>query len=226
MSAQYHIYIILHFPVFFMRRLVIEGSLTDLMAAFPTPGIKNVKLLEILHFLNQEPAEFSVIARIEFYGDSSNNQDFFAGFQEVQLLDLEKGGSQVYYLKKKVVQKYLLDAGGFVVPPSGIHGDTVRFAFIGSKKQVDQFLAKIELKGVSYKLISLVDAKFAFDSPLNTLTEKQRTAVIVAFNSGYFDVPRRINSEQLAKKLHIHHSALNTRLRKAEHHLLAQLLKS
>jgi hypothetical protein len=209
-----------------MRRLVLEGSLTDFMSVFPTPGIENVKLLEILHFLSQEPGEFSVIARIAFYGESPHNQDFFTGFEEMQLLDQEKGGSLIYFLKKKIVQKALLDAGGFVVPPSGIHGDTVRFAFIGNMKQVDQFLAKIDVKGVRYKLISLADAKFAFDSPLNALTEKQRNAIIVAFNSGYFDLPRRINSEQLAKKLQIHHSALNARLRKAERYLLAELLKS
>jgi len=209
-----------------MRRLVIEGSVADMMAVFPAPELHDVKSFEILHFLKQEPTEISFIARVEFCDQSINEHEFFAGFQEAQLLEQEKGGTaEVYYLRKKPIEEHFLESGGFMVPPYAIHDGIVRFVFIGDNKQVDRFLATIESTGVPYKLISLGDAKFAFDSPLNGLTEKQRNALITAFNSGYFDVPSRISSEQLARKLHIHHSALNTHLRKAERYVLAQLLK-
>jgi hypothetical protein len=71
-----------------------------------------------------------------------------------------------------------------MVPPYAIHDGIVRFAFIGDNKQVDRFLATIESTGIPYRLISMTDAKFAFDSSLNVLTEEQRKALIVAFNSG------------------------------------------
>ncbi len=106
-----------------------------------------------------------------------------------------------------------------------MHGDIVRMMFVGNIEQIDELLAKIETIGIPYKLISLTDAKFAFDLPLNSLTEKQRTILIEAFNNGYFDVPRRINSEQLATKLKIHHSALNMHLRKAELHIFTHMIK-
>jgi predicted DNA binding protein len=195
-------------------------------SVFSVPELQNVKSFEILHFLKQEPTEISFIARVEFCDPTINKRQFFAGFQEAQLLEQEDGGMvQVYYLKKKPMEEHLLDSGGFMVPPYAIHGGIVRFAFIGNDNQVDRFLATIESTGIPYKLISIGDAKFAFDSPLNVLTEKQRNALIVALDSGYFDIPSRISSEQLAKKLHIHHSALNIHLRKAERRLLVQLLK-
>jgi predicted DNA binding protein len=197
-----------------------------MMTVFSAPELQNVKSFEILHFLKQEPTEISFIARVEFCDPNINEREFFSGFQEAQLLEQEKGGmAQVYYLKKKPMEEHLLDSGGFMVPPYAIHGGTVRFVFIGDNKQVDRFLATIESTRVPYKLISLGDAKFAFGSPLNVLTEKQRNVLITAFNSGYFDVPSRVSSEQLARKLHIHHSALNIHLRKAERRILAQLLK-
>jgi hypothetical protein len=96
-----------------MRRVVIEGSVTDTMTFFPSPEFQNIKSFEILHFLKQEPAEISFIGRIEFYGDSSNKLEFFAGFQEAQLLEQEKGGgAQVYYFGKKPMGEHLLDGGG------------------------------------------------------------------------------------------------------------------
>jgi predicted DNA binding protein len=210
-----------------MRRLGIEGSVTNMMSVFLAPELQSAKSFEILHFLNQEPAEISFIARVEFSDPNINKRQFFAGFQEAQLLEEEKSGIiQIYYLKKKPMEEHLLDTGGFIVPPYAIQGGIVRFVFIGNNKQVDRFLATIESTGVQYKIISIGDAKFTFDSPLNVLTEKQRNALIVALDSGYFDVPSRINSEQLAKKLCIHHSALNVHLRKAERRLLVQLLKT
>ena len=190
----------------------------------PGPEMQDIKSFEILHFLKQGPAEVSMIARIGFKDANPKNREFLARFEEAQLLEQEEGGDRVYYLKKKPIRENFLETGGFIMPPFAIHGDNVRVAFVGSDLQVDQFLATIESTNISYKVISLTDAKFSFDSPLNALTEKQRTALIAAFSSGYYDVPRQINSEQLAKKLHIRHSALNIHLRKAEHHLLSQLL--
>jgi hypothetical protein len=211
--------------LFLMRRLVIEGSITDMMDVVPFPELLSIKSFEILYFLEQGPTETSLIARIEFTEPQVNRQDFFAGFQEAQLLDRDKDGVGIYYLKKKPMEGDLLGTGGFMVPPFAIHGDTMKLAFVGSVEQVDQFLAAIESKSISFKIVSITDARFALDSPLNALTEKQRDALIAAFNAGYFDVPRRVTSEQLASALHIHHSSLNMRLRKAELHLLSRLLK-
>lgn len=69
----------------------------------------------------------------------------------------------------------------------------------------------------------LADADFSPISPLNQLTEKQREVLITAYKLGYYDIPRRINSEQLAKKLNIGDSTLVEHLRKAERRLLVNI---
>ena len=128
--------------------------------------------MKFSNFLEQQPAETSLIAHITFNDPQSDNDAFFAGYQEAQLLEQDKDGAFIYYLKKKPLHEDFLDTGGFIVPPFAMHGDIVRMMFVGNIEQIDELLAKIETIGIPYKLISLTDAKFAFDSPLNKSDRK------------------------------------------------------
>jgi len=58
------------------------------------------------------------------------------------------------------------------------------------------------------------------------LTERQEEIIRVAFSSGYFDYPRRTDSENLAKKLDISASTLSEVLRAAQRRILAQYLRA
>ncbi|WP_394741671.1 helix-turn-helix domain-containing protein [Natronococcus roseus] len=55
-----------------------------------------------------------------------------------------------------------------------------------------------------------------------SLTEKQRELLTVAYEEGYFDVPRRISQDELADRLEVSKSAISQRLRRA----IAQLCGS
>jgi predicted DNA binding protein len=76
-----------------------------------------------------------------------------------------------------------------------------------------------------YKVVSLTDAKFSPESPLTYLTEKQRTVLVSAFEHGYYETPRRINSQELAKELNLKSATLVEHRRKAEQRLLTQIIK-
>ncbi len=101
----------------------------------------------------------------------------------------------------------------------------VTFSFLGSAKQVGEFIKKITALGIRHKVVLLTEADFSPDSSLSKLTEKQRDVIISAYRLGYYDIPRRINSEKLAKKLNIGNSTLGEHLRKAERCLLAENIK-
>lgn len=87
-----------------------------------------------------------------------------------------------------------------------------------------RFLGAFGKAGLRYKLVSLTDAKFLPNSPLGCLTEKQRRVITTAFNLGYYDLPMKIGSEELAQKLNIREQTLVIHRRKAERRLLAELL--
>ena len=56
------------------------------------------------------------------------------------------------------------------------------------------------------------------------LTEKQREALILAFERGYFDSPREATLEEVADELGISHQALASRLRRGNRRLIEKVL--
>lgn len=96
---------------------------------------------------------------------------------------------------------------------------------LGSDRQIKEVLRETRKAGVHYEVISLSDAKFSPASLLGLLTEKQRNALVAAFELGYYDIPRRKDSDEIAKKLGIRNPTFVAHRRKAERHLFAEIMK-
>ncbi len=69
------------------------------------------------------------------------------------------------------------------------------------------------------------DLNFSPISPLNQLTEKQRDVLITAYKMGYYDVPRRGSSQDIAKKLGLVDATVVEHLRKAEQRLIRHIIE-
>jgi hypothetical protein len=214
-----------------MRRLILEASEKELSkVGVEIQPFQKIKSLDLLHFLRQDREEFAAIWRVEFKDASSRIEDLLAGgfLVEVQLLEQEKSRTYIVFMRGGPSLSSVLDslglAGGYLFPPLGIREGKIKISFLGSAQQVGEFLEKITAFGIRYRVVLLTDANFSPDSPLNKLTEKQREVLIAAYKLGYYDIPRRINSEELAKKLDIVSSTLGEHLRKAERRLLNNIL--
>lgn len=147
----------------------------------------------------------------------------------VQLLESSKEGVKTYFISGKTPlsseQQNLLTSGGFFSSPFEIRDETVIMTFVGDSKNLMKLFDLSKKMDIHYKIVSSTDATFSADSPLNGLTQKQREVLTVAFENGYYDSPKRIDSRQLADKLHIKCSTLVEHRRKAEERLIAQVLK-
>ncbi|UCE80783.1 MAG: helix-turn-helix domain-containing protein [Methanobacteriota archaeon] len=83
-----------------------------------------------------------------------------------------------------------------------------------------------KLLGMITKVSDVVDVSFqnvevgTYDM-LSCLTRKQKEVVTVARNNGYYEHPRRINAEELSKKIGISKATTLEHLRKAESRLMA-----
>lgn len=158
---------------------------------------------------------------------------------KVQVLEQEKEKTYTYFIKgdmraharvaKELTQfdtKWLMGFTG-----TGGYFDLLEFkeerlkvGFMGDAKQVKALLELIEKGKIRYRVVSVTDAKVSLHSPLSSLTEKQRRVLVTAFELGYYDVPRKISSQELAKKLNLQSPTLVEHRRKAEHRLLAAIL--
>jgi len=214
-----------------MRRLILEVSEKELSKiGSEIPPFHMIKSLELLHLLRQDRNEFAAIWRLELKDSSQSIENILAnGFlAEGQLLEREKGNAYTVFMKVGPMLSSVLDSigviDGYLFPPLGIRGEKIKLSFLGSERHVTNFLEKLDGRGIRYKVILLSDANFSPDSPLNELTEKQREVLATAYDFGYYDIPRRINSNDLAKKLGIVNSTLVEHIRKAEQRLIVHIL--
>jgi predicted DNA binding protein len=75
-----------------------------------------------------------------------------------------------------------------------------------------------------YKILGLSSVDTKAESLLSKLTIKQRQALLTAFALGYYDVPRRISSEELSRHLDADKSTIVEHLRKAERKLIDRII--
>jgi len=107
--------------------------------------------------------------------------------------------------------------------PTVFSHDTITCSVIGTEENLKWFLQSITFAG-KIKHVSYTKATYAEDSSLSCLTEKQREVLIAANKFGYYAYPRKITSEQLAKKVGLSKPTVIQHLRKAEVRLIASLL--
>ena len=225
-----------------LRRLVIEISLAQFgnrgqMVPPATADIlAKVKSIEMLHILKMVPGEFAAIARIELRDPKFNIEAIWAleGLRgsklEHELLDRESDAVFTFFIRSKTSVRgpELVGQGGsmpYLSTPFELKDGKLRITLLGSSSQVKRYLTDLSKQAlVRYRIASLTDAKFPPNSPMGRLTGKQRRVLITAFRLGYFDVPRRITSEELAKKLDLVKSTLSAHVRKAERRLLTEML--
>jgi hypothetical protein len=213
-----------------MRRVTIELRLEELSKFEHNPLLETIKSLEILQFLKDGPSEFAAIFRIEFGDERLTVKDFIDDdILELQELDHEKGGAYIYFMKTKPVASPNLGfnplaIGGYLSLPFEIWDGKARISYLGDGKQIEGFLEGVERSGIRYRVANITDAKFPQDSPLSRLTEKQRKVIVAAYRLGYYDEPRRISSMELARRMRIGASTLINHRRRAERHLLGELI--
>jgi hypothetical protein len=217
-----------------MRRLILEFLKEEVEKLHGTIPMHDIKTFEVIQLLRHDMEEFAAICRIEpsredMQFENLTSEEGLEGFSGAQILEREKSGAYIIFVKHKpvpvdVTSTLFKSDGGYIVSTE-IRDDKIKMTYLGTAKQIQAILGTIRQHGVRYKIISLTDAKFSLNSPLNGLTEKQRKVLIAAFNLGYYSLPRRISTEQLAKKLNLHKSALQVHRRKAELRLIAEVLK-
>jgi predicted DNA binding protein len=220
-----------------MRRLVVEFSLKELAKSEgeTSPLLTKVKSFEMLQVLKMAPGELAAIVRVEMIDRSAKFEDIFPPMPEAkietELLQQEEEGTSVYFLrvKTKVPAKASERSGFESLPylstPFELRDGKAKLAFLGNAKQIRQHLENLERQGRGrYKVVSLTDARFAPNSPIARLTEKQRRVLITAYKLGYYDAPKKIGSEELARKLNLVKSTFVAHRRKAERRLLSEIL--
>jgi hypothetical protein len=215
-----------------MRRLVLEVFEKELTkVGLELPQFQKIKSLEFLYFLRQDHEEFAAVAQVAFKDLTSKVEDLLLdGFLvEAQTLEKNKNGVYTVFMRGgpslSSVLSFVGVESGYLFPPLGIGEGKIKFSYLGNEAQVKNFLEKINAIGIRYRVVLLSDASFSPISPLSQLTEKQREVLLAAYKLGYYDIPRKITSQELAERLCLVDSTVVEHLRKAEQRLMTRLLE-
>ena len=152
-----------------------------------------------------------------------------AGLTKVEkLAQLEDGAFLAYYEGRPTAgfAKLAVATGAYLQPPFEITPKSWRITVLGNLSQLRRFLATLRRLRIHYRVQSLGDADFRLRSPLEALTAKQRETLVTAYRTGYFDVPRRADSSQVAAKLGRGKATTVEHLRKAQKRLLDGILRN
>jgi hypothetical protein len=216
-----------------MRRLILEVAEKELLKiGLELPQFKKVKSMELLYFLRQDHREFAAISQVEFKDETSKVEELLIGgyLAEAQVLERQKNGAYIVFLRSGPSFSSVLSMigieSGYLFPPLGIGDGKVKFSFLGNEQQIKAFLEGIDAIGVHYKILLLSDLNFSPISPLNQLTNKQRDVLFTAYHMGYYDVPRRVTSQEIATKFGLADATIVEHMRKAQHRLMKQIIES
>jgi predicted DNA binding protein len=204
-----------------MHRLVIELPVRQFGIDDLNRALDNIKSYTLLQRLKQDQSGYVAICRVELNNPNRNLKDLAGrtGITEIKSIYRESNKVHVALVTFRPmgwIAEAFLFPGIYPIGPLEIRDEKVKTSFVGKSGQISKFLEKMKRARVRYKILSLTDAKFSLDSPLSRLTDKQRAILTSAYNLGYYDIPRRFNSEQLSKKLNLGRSTVAEHLRKAE----------
>lgn len=113
------------------------------------------------------------------------------------------------------------DLVGTCDPEIGERGGTV--SLVGPQEAISGTIDEYERSGVSPDLRKLGGYEGG-TKPLDELTDRQREIVQLAYDQGYYEVPRQISTDELADELGLDPSTVAEHLQRAERNLLGDLL--
>ena len=215
-----------------MRRVVIEFPHPNY---WPDHPFSKIRTFQTIHLLKLTAKELAALITIEFNEFPISFGELFPSSRQAairhELLD-EDNGFFTYFVSIKpwsnlspLSKLGAIASKAYLAMPLEIKDEKLRLTLIGSSCQIREALGSLDKLTRDYSVVMSIDARFPQDSPLEALTQKQRDVLVAASELGYYDQPRKIGSEELARKMNIAKSTLIAHRRKAEKRLLAAILK-
>jgi DNA-binding CsgD family transcriptional regulator len=216
-----------------MRRVTMEFDYQKAWKHIFGTNSEKVEVLDALRCFKCDTQGLAIICRLRLKDRNMNIQDLLMGkglLTNIELLYKEKDESVVVFIEgrscvpkppKDIKQPKMLMAR----PPDFLDTDRMKVEMIGKENEIKKLLHYANKWGDnSFKVLGLTSIDAKGESLLSKLTHRQRQMLLVAYALGYYDVPRRISSDELSRHLNIDKSTIVEHLRKAERKLIGGII--
>jgi DNA-binding CsgD family transcriptional regulator len=194
---------------------------------------EKVEVLEALRCFKCDTQGLAIICRLRLKDRNMNIQDLLMGkglLTNIELLYKEKDGSLVVFIEgRSCVPKPPNDIKEpkmlMTHPPDFLDVDRMKVEMIGKENEIKKLLHYANKWGEnSFKILGLTSIDTKGESLLSKLTSRQRQILLTGYALGYYDVPRRISSDELSRHLKLDKSTIVEHLRKAERKLIGSII--
>ena len=183
-----------------------------------------VEKYEVMQILRYDMERFFMIFKIKFIDKNANPKildELNLEFYDTEIIAEDKSKNEFICFSKhrwpEKAFKALFNNIDIIIEPPIILEDNYLFVnFLIEDKDLDDFLNMVETATDMSEIMSITLKKPNYDHLYLSLTERQREIIFYAVRQGYYDIPRKIDSRELADKFNISKSALWEHLRKIE----------
>ena len=200
-----------------MRRITMEFDYQKAWKWIFGSNSEKVEVLEALRCFKCDPQGLAIICRIRLKDRKITIQDLLMGkglLTNIELLYKEKDGSLVVFIEgrscvpkppKDIKQPKML----MTHPPDFLDVDRMKVEMIGKENEIKKLVHYANKWGDnSFKILGLTSIDAKGESLLSKLTSRQRQILLTGYALGYYDVPRRISSDDLSRHLNVDKSNL------------------
>ena len=188
---------------------------------------KEMELLKIFRF---DTHNMITMERFKFKDPSFHPQMLvgMSGIKFVQILKEDpKNGEYTLLVKTHATVGFdqIFNDFDFILDyPIHVNQEGLTIPFISSQKNLKAILESVKkIAGNQFKVLSISSVKPNIESIKALLTEKQQDIISFAAKKGYFEIPRKISSQEISKHFDISISAVNEHLRKIERRIFNHL---
>jgi len=140
--------------------------------------------------------------------------------------DEETPDNQVQIKETQKLKALYLSQTYFLRSPE-IRDNNLVVTLVGAPELLKKLLeVTFENAQISYSITKLCGIEKSSDSPLERLTVQQMRVLRLAYAEGYYNIPRTVSTEHLARLLRMEKGTVGEHLRRAEKNLLDFLMTS
>ncbi len=213
-----------------MRKLILEIAPNERVREIQRPIFEQVESYNVLEVLRIDYEVGVKIGLMECHtkGDIPIEDVQFPEMIEILSVLKSEANKHTCVVKLQVPKQFVEEFSRMRTEliwttPIIITGQTLTYSCIGDQRSITKFVEMMRSYG------EVVDMRFQRavyheHDILSVLTDKQRDILIKAYKYGYYDYPRKMNSETLSRKVEVSKATMLEHIRKAEGRLMSNIL--
>ena len=213
-----------------MRKLILELEPNETIRKLQKPVFNSIHSYELLEMLRIDWEEGVKIGLMECHCKDGIPIEEVKLPDNVKILNVLKSVGDVHtcIVKVNVPEEFTQLLAKFKLnliwtTPTLISEDKLMYSCIGDQENLTKFIEILKTYS-SVSNMRFQKAAYQEHDILSVLTEKQKEIIIEAKKNGYYEYPRKINSEELSAKVGISKGTVVEHLRKAEIRLMGSIL--